>query len=87
MFKKMNNYDSYLTSNHWKTMRKIMLKEAGYQCEKCKSPNNLQVHHLNYKHLWKETQNDLQVLCRKCHMSKPEHGLNHKSEDDFGWDW
>ena len=87
MFKKMTNYEAYLFSEHWDRMKRIMLKEAGNKCEKCKSTDNLQVHHLNYNHLWNETQEDLQVLCKKCHMLKPKHGLNHKSKDEYGWDW
>ena len=83
----MTKYEAYLFSDHWDRMKRIMLKEAGNQCDKCKGTNDLHVHHLNYNHLWNETKDDLQVLCDDCHMSRPKHGLNHKSEEDFGWDW
>jgi 5-methylcytosine-specific restriction endonuclease McrA len=59
-------YKEYLKTEHWKEIRsKKKIKK--HHCAICGSKENLQVHHLNYDCLWKETTEDLRVLCNKCH--------------------
>ena len=57
----------YLKSLHWRLFRTKMLWLTGGKCETCGSRRRLQVHHLNYKHLWNERTKDVKVLCKKCH--------------------
>lgn len=64
---KQRYYRDYLQSNHWKETRARALQRANYKCEKCSYTEQLQVHHLNYNNLWHEHDEDLLVVCRKCH--------------------
>ncbi len=66
-------YERYLTTGHWRTTRNAALKRAGYRCAKCTAGRNLQVHHLSYDRLGAETDSDLEVLCRGCHLGLHVH--------------
>lgn len=60
-------YNEYLCSEHWRKRRNRSLVLANFRCKECGYNRNLQVHHLNYKNLWHEKDEDLEVLCRSCH--------------------
>ena len=60
-------YDKYIQSKEWKDKRQVALKAANSQCCRCGSTKNLQVHHLDYKYLYKERLNDVRILCANCH--------------------
>jgi hypothetical protein len=60
------NYKEYLKTEYWQTLSKE-LKEKKGKCQICSSQEKLEVHHNNYKYLFLETEDDLTVLCRKCH--------------------
>lgn len=66
-------YDEYMKSPEWITKRKKALTKAGYRCSKCHTQNYLNVHHKTYERRGHERQEDLVVLCRKCH--EKAHGL------------
>jgi 5-methylcytosine-specific restriction endonuclease McrA len=62
-------------------VREAVLKRANGNCENCGRDNTpLEMHHLRYvirhSHKWeeevfgKETPDDLQALCRNCHLGK-----------------
>jgi len=60
----------YLKSTHWREYRRKRLAFSHYQCEAmgCKAGGgNLDVHHLTYKHLWREKMSDTIVFCRYHH--------------------
>lgn len=60
------NYKAYIHSKAWQTKRRMMF--ALYDCcALCGSKENLQVHHLHYDTLGKETAKDLAVVCLTCH--------------------
>lgn len=61
-------YNTYLKSEHWKKRRAGALYKANFHCQCCGETENLQVHHLSYKNIWHELDNDLKVVCRSCHM-------------------
>jgi hypothetical protein len=61
------NYAEYLKSKEWRDIRNRLLKERGFNCERCNSKKNLQIHHLTYERLGFEEDNDLVILCEKCH--------------------
>ena len=69
----------YYLSASWKRIRKEKLREADYQCERCGSAINLNVHHTTYDNLGNENLDDLVVLCASCHAQV--HGL--KPEDCY----
>ena len=60
-------YKQYLVSPHWKNLAKKALIKANYKCEKCGSINDLKCHHRNFDNLYRETLDDLIVLCYKCY--------------------
>lgn len=67
----MNNkerYYKYISSLDWNKLRQRLIKERGDKCEKCGSTEFLQVHHKTYRNVYKEKDEDLQVLCRRCHF-------------------
>lgn len=76
-------YREYIAPLEWRNASKIARKRAGYKCEKCGSRDRIEVHHKNKLPLtvrtWKgkkvanynntplNRQENLMVLCRKCH--------------------
>lgn len=60
-------YYEYLNSHQWKQKRKIALQFYGNNCCLCGSKHSIQVHHRNYKNLFKESMEDLILLCESCH--------------------
>lgn len=70
-------YKQYLESREWRDRRAKVLEFYGSKCALCGNGKNLQVHHKNYKNIFKETTDDLIVLCRECHSR--HHGIVEKS--------
>ena len=62
----------YLCSAHWYELRALKLARHGRLCDKCGERRTLDVHHLNYRHIFDVGLDDLQCLCRACHNE--EHG-------------
>lgn len=75
------NYQAYLKSDHWKSLRAAKLHSVNDRCEKCKRRSNLQVHHLTYERRGAELLSDLAVLCERCH--EKEHDLFPVYVDDW----
>jgi hypothetical protein len=63
------DYQEYLRSDHWQTMRRLALDHAEHRCQLCYSPNRLEVHHRTYERLGAERLADLTVLCDACHQA------------------
>lgn len=61
------DYEGYLNTEHWHTMRRLALDAAEERCQLCYSPQRLQVHHRTYERLGRERLADLTVLCDSCH--------------------
>ena len=62
------NYEEYLNSSDWSRIRTRILRRDNYKCRICGSGINIQVHHLRYPDEWgKERDEDLIVLCDRCH--------------------
>lgn len=61
-------YQLFLKSKYWKSVRKTILKRDKKQCN-CGSKVNLQVHHLTYENHLSEHKHleDLITLCESCH--------------------
>ena len=67
-------YQRYLNSSHWRKTRLRALEHAGWRCEgeitegmRCTATEYLQVHHLHYQTLGRESLKDLECLCAACH--------------------
>ena len=65
--KEYDKYKKYLLSKAWEKVRKLAFEFYQYNCCACGSRYNLQVHHRNYKNLYKETMIDVMLLCESCH--------------------
>jgi hypothetical protein len=65
------SYEDYLQTEFWRITRKQILGKRPF-CERCGTRERLQVHHLTYERLGVELDEDLEVLCRRCHAT--EHG-------------
>ena len=62
-----HEYHRYLQSHQWKEKRKTALQFYGYNCCLCGSRHAIQVHHRNYRNIFKESMQDLILLCESCH--------------------
>ena len=71
-----NAYKDYLNDKSWNARRSKSLKRGNYLCSRCGSTRDLNVHHLTYARIGQEEQDDLIVLCRRCHSIV--HGLTPK---------
>lgn len=71
MYKRFDKkaYNDYLHSYEWRTKRKLALEFYGRNCCLCSSTHSIQVHHRNYKNLFKENMEDLILLCESCHRN------------------
>jgi hypothetical protein len=63
-------YEQYLQTARWRVTRNGALRRAGFKCHRCASGSQLQVHHLVYLRLGAELDDDLEVLCRGCHLGE-----------------
>ncbi len=62
-------YAEYLKTDYWKEVTDQVKKRAGWKCQICNSPHDLQAHHRTYDHRGKELDHltDLICTCRRCH--------------------
>lgn len=62
-------YKTWMASDKWAKIRKKIIADVGYQCQRCGSAINLCVHHITYEHLCLEDKftDDVVVLCKPCH--------------------
>lgn len=68
--KKKIDYNLYLTTNHWKKVRRKAIKRADYKCQICSSrKGTLTVHHNNYECLFWEKPKDVICVCTRCHKT------------------
>jgi hypothetical protein len=60
-------YRDYLRTQAWKNMRRWVLERDDDACTRCGTTVNLEVHHLSYERLGRESPDDLLTLCATCH--------------------
>jgi len=64
------NYNRYLRTKQWYTIREAVLKRDGYLCQACLTRKAVQVHHLSYElfnTLGQSAAFELVAICRQCH--------------------
>lgn len=64
------NYKKVIHSDKWKLFRNNIMKKFSHTCQKCFrkfKPGFLHVHHLHYKTLGNEKEDDVLLLCQDCH--------------------
>lgn len=73
-------HDEDLQDPRWHAFRGRIMHERGGHCERCTDLKHAQlnVHHKLYdeRHLWEYNDDEVELLCRKCH--KAEHGIESK---------
>lgn len=62
-----DRYAEYISGTHWKELNKRVKARAGYRCQVCDSPHDLQAHHRRYDNRGNESLDDMICLCRRCH--------------------
>lgn len=62
-------YQEYLSSEYWQKVSDAVKAKAGYRCQVCNSPHDLQAHHRSYANRGRELEHidDVTCLCRRCH--------------------
>jgi len=76
-------YERYISSKEWENKRDYLIEKTysteypelsehrgNYRCQKCLwffQKNQLEVHHLHYERLGNEREEDLLVVCERCH--------------------
>jgi len=64
-------YRHTLSSARWKSRRLRRIEDTGGSCENCGiHSDRLELHHTTYARLGHEKDEDLILLCRKCHKEK-----------------
>jgi 5-methylcytosine-specific restriction endonuclease McrA len=66
-------YLDYIRSPWWVARKAAIIRHRGYQCERCSSTRHLELHHKTYERLKRERPEDVELLCRICHLR--EHGI------------
>lgn len=80
MAEKFVPYKDQLNDPRWHYVKNRVLERDKWQCKKCRSEHNLQVHHLKYLKgfmAWDYNDSYLTTLCDSCHQKA--HGIT-KSE-------
>lgn len=68
--RRSKDYKEYLKTMKWYDLCTLVYVRDGYRCRQCfkdLSKRNGNVHHTNYDNIFKETIDDLVLLCPKCH--------------------
>jgi hypothetical protein len=96
------DYDEYINSIDWKIKSRVFIGRRGYKCERCgvtAEEKQLFAHHLHYKTLGCEEDEDIKVVCFACHKIEDLErerrvdnkaywkGLNTWAANKYGDDW
>lgn len=69
-------YKQYIKSRKWAKKRDKIFAMYNYTCYDCVIEKAEHVHHLTYRHLGKERDDELIPLCKRCHEIR--HGIADK---------
>jgi hypothetical protein len=70
-------YNIYLRSPRWRSLRAKVLRRAAGVCEACLERRATQVHHKTYERVYAEVAFDLVAICDECHAR-----LHHRKDDE-----
>lgn len=71
-----DEYYAYMASDQWALKRAAALARVRYTCQRCGGRHKLEVHHRTYERFGGDEHNeDLEVLCERCHDAE------HRRED------
>lgn len=82
---KLMEYDKYLSSKQWKSLKKQVYKKYKGKCHICKKRYDLDTHHQTYKRIYHEKLTDLVLLCHTCHyrVHRQQKGIRYLRPSDF----
>lgn len=60
-------YNEYLKSLYWGNFREQAIIHFKNKCCSCKNTTDLEVHHIHYESIGRETLDDVKVMYKKCH--------------------
>ncbi|WHZ60027.1 HNH endonuclease signature motif containing protein [Metabacillus hrfriensis] len=69
---KVDNYEDYLETRHWKQFKERYAKSHKKQCTMCDEKENIHLHHITYNRVGNEKFEDVVYLCRTCHLKVHE---------------
>lgn len=78
-------YKQYLKSKKWAEKKFELFSLRGEKCERCQSEIDLQVHHKNYRTIFNEDLEDLEILCSKCHKAEHDARDLRKKQEEGRW--
>jgi hypothetical protein len=61
------DYQAFLSTPEWRTLRHKVLQRAQFPCECCLSDGAVEVHHDGYSDGWLPPAWKLRAVCRSCH--------------------
>lgn len=64
---KVPKYKEYIKSHQWRKRRNEYYRTHPKECVVCKSTRMIGLHHMTYKNLGRELDEDLVALCWPCH--------------------
>jgi 5-methylcytosine-specific restriction endonuclease McrA len=67
-------YDAYLRTPAWMEKRTAVMRRDNGVCQACLAAPATQVHHLSYKHVFREPLFDLVSICDRCHDALHDKG-------------
>jgi 5-methylcytosine-specific restriction endonuclease McrA len=73
-------YERHLASDEWQALRAARITAARGRCERCGDTEGLQLHHRSYDRLGKERDDDLELLCWRCHAEADQDRAEEQAE-------
>jgi hypothetical protein len=61
-------YEERINSEEWISLKRRLIRLRGQTCERCGHVAPLDLHHRTYERLGEEADDDLQLVCRSCHL-------------------
>lgn len=69
-------YQDYLQSQRWRTLRTAAMLRAKGRCEICRRARGREAAHLTYDRVFYEPLDDVLWLCRRCHLELDQTARN-----------
>lgn len=60
-------YLEAISSQHWEDLKDAIEMRHGWRCQTCGCDGYLELHHLHYRTLGRESMSDVRLLCPRCH--------------------
>jgi hypothetical protein len=70
-------YEIYLASEAWNEMKEAILWSRGPMCERCNTFYGQELHHKTYRTFGRERPQDIELLCRVCHIRADRVRVSH----------